>query len=136
MVWNYNPDTYVDTEGDYSVFTKWKTVGYVQHAEKEIEFDSETNYKPTSVTKLRYVITNNVCYVTGGIDCVTPVSQLDVCTNMPNAYIETYAKGMNINGEEDADPVKIYINGSTLQLRRGVAGNSYRFSFSYPLEKK
>ena len=134
-VWNYNPDTYVYTEGDYSVFTKWKAIGYVQHATKVIEFDSETNYKPTSITKLRYVITNNVCYVTGGIDCVTPLSELVVCTNMPKAYIETYVKGMNINGEEDADPVKIYINGSNLQLKRGVAGNSYRFSFSYPLTK-
>ena len=136
VVWNYNPDTYVYTEGDYSVFTKWKTVGYVQHAAKVIGFDSETNYKPTSITKLRYVITNNVCYVTGGVDCVTPLSELVVCTNMPEAYMETYAKGMNINGEEDTDPVKIYISGSTLQLRRGVAGNSYRFSFSYPLTKK
>ena len=135
VVWNYNPNTYVYTEGDYSVFTKWKTVGYVQHAAKEIEFDSETNYKPASVAKLKYVVTNNVCYVTGGVDCVTPLSELTVCTNIPEAYMAIYVKGMNINGKEDEDPAKIFINGSNLQLRRGVAGNSYRFSFSYPLTK-
>ena len=52
---------------------------------------------------------------------------------MPNATLSAYASGLNIKGAEDNDPVKIYIEGTNLNLRGGVAGNDYRFTFSYPI---
>ena len=131
-IWNYNPATYVYTEGDYTVFTKWKSIGYVEHAAKVIAFDDNTNYEPNTHSKLKYTISNGMCHVTGGVNCISPVSEATVYTNMPKAYMEVYARGLNINGADDNDSAKIYINGTNLQIRRGVAGNNYMFTFSYP----
>ena len=72
--------------------------------------------------------------MTGGIDCVSPIiSGVIVCTNMPKSYMAVYARGLDINGADDDDTAKIYINGTDLHIKRGVAGNSYRFTFSYPV---
>ena len=74
-----------------------------------------------------------MCHVTGGVNCISPVTEETVYTNMPKAHMEVYVKGLNINGADDNDSAKIYINGTNLQIRRGVAGNNYRFTFSYPV---
>lgn len=133
-VWDYDPDTYVYTEGDYSVFSKWKSVGYVEYAPKIVVFNDNTKYEQNAESNLRYTILNGVCHVTGGINCISPASNLTVvCDNIPKTYMGVYAIGLNIKGVEDNDPVKIYIEGTNLNLRGGVAGNNYRFTFSYPV---
>lgn len=100
-----------------------------------IIFDDETNYKPNSATPIRYCIYNGICYVTGGIECISvPTSKnINVTTSIPKAITDQYFRGFNINGNDDSSCMKIYINNSTLNLRYGVNGNSYRFSFSYPI---
>lgn len=100
-----------------------------------IIFDDETNYKPNSTTPIRYCIYNGICYVTGGIECISvPTSKnINVTTSIPKAITDQYFRGFNINGNDDSSCMKIYIHNSTLNLRYGVNGNSYRFSFSYPV---
>lgn len=132
-IWNYTSD-YVYTEGNYDVFAKWTSIGYIEHAPKVIVFNDNTKYEQNDESKLRYTISNGICHVTGGINCISPASNLTVvCDNMPKASLSAYASGLNIKGAEDNDPVKIYIEGTNLNLRGGVAGNNYRFTFSYPV---
>lgn len=132
-IWDYKSD-YVYTEGNYDVFTKWKSIGYIEHAPKVIVFNDTTKYEQNAESNLRYTISNGICHVTGGINCISPASGLTVvCDNMPKASLSVYAIGLNIKGAEDNDPVKIYIESTNLNLRGGIAGNDYRFTFSYPI---
>lgn len=116
----------------------WKRVCTTSVADVDVTniiFDDETNYKPNSTTPIRYCIYNGICYVTGGIECISvPTSKnTNVTTSIPKAITDQYFRGFNINGNDDSSCMKIYIHNSTLNLRYGVNGNSYRFSFSYPV---
>ena len=101
-----------------------------------ITFSDTTNYKQHYGSELKYYTLNGVCYVSGGIDCVTPSSALKYLAKLSKPKLGySYAKGIVVNSSaSDTSHLTIYIDGSgNLGLQNGLAGGSYRFSFSYPI---
>ena len=101
-----------------------------------ITFSDTTNYKQQSNIGLKYYNLNGVCYISGGVDCVKPSSSLvKLATISKPRFSYVYAKGIVVNGSAaDNTHLTICIDGSgNLQLQNGLAGESYRFTFSYPI---
>lgn len=101
-----------------------------------ITFSATTNYKQRSGIELKYYTLNGVCYVSGGVDCVKPSSALAKLATISKPKIGyVYAKGIVVNNTaSDNTLLTIYIDGNgSLQFQNGLAGGSYRFTFSYPI---
>ena len=117
----------------YTRIPKVKDIGTTN-----IAFLNTTNYVPTSATPLRYCISNGICYVTGGVDCITPAPlPSPVVATLPAPKIDTlYFKGFVLESADDETPCRIYIgSGGTMQIKCGTENGSYRFSFSYPVSE-
>ena len=100
-----------------------------------ITFTSTTNYKPSTSIPLRYTTINGICYVSGGIYCVSPSSSETLVYTFPKPKAgNQYCKTMGIASTSDTNMVTMIIglNGE-LNLTKGVAGGEYRCTFSYPV---
>ena len=103
-----------------------------------ITFTSTTNYKQSINLSLNYTVINGICYVSGGITCVTPTSSNTQTFTLPKPKIlYPYYKTIGVDSNvDDTNTVIILIkkNGE-LNLRKGVAGGEYRCTFSYPVSE-
>ena len=101
-----------------------------------ITFTSTTNYKQSINLSLIYTVINGICYVSGGITCVSPTSGDSKVYTLPKPkllypYYKTIGIGSNVDDTNTAI-ILIGKNGE-LNLRKGVAGKEYRCTFSYPV---
>ena len=103
-----------------------------------ITFTSTKNYKQSTSVSLGYTIINGICYVSGGINCVSPTSSNTQIFTLPKPkaeyqYCKTIGVGSNI---DDTNTVIITIGKSgELNLTKGVAKGEYRCTFSYPISQ-
>ena len=135
------PETFIGyCIGKNCTFIQWKKMilSSIDEANKvtTITFSDTTNYEQHSGIELKYYTLNGVCYVSGGVDCVTPSSALKYLAKLSKPKLGySYAKGIMVNDSaSDTSLLNIYIDGSgNLGLQHGLAGGSYRFTFSYPV---
>ena len=107
---------------------------------KVITFKSTTNYKQSTHAELRYIIINGICYVSGGVYCVSPSSTtLQVATLPRPKGGYQYYKTINITDDmksltNETNTVLMLLDTSGwFGLSQGVADKEYRFTFSYPI---
>ena len=122
--------------------SKWIRIGrfcttnVANVAPTTITFTSTKNYTPSSNIPLKYTIMNGICYVSGGIYCVSPSSSETLVYTLPKPKAEwQYCKTIGvIKNLDDTNTVLMIIwkNGE-LNLTKGVAGGEYRCTFSYPV---
>ena len=118
---------------------KWQricTTSVADVATTNMTFSNDTNYKISTNAPLQYCVSNGMCTVSGGIDCVTPVLGGVYLDDLPKPKLTNfYNYGFNVNGEQDSDTLVFFVNSTTgkINIRRGVAGHSYRVGFSYPV---
>ena len=125
-----------------TTWTAWRRVcttsSVADVAPTTITFTSTTNYKPSTNIPLRYTTINGICYVSGGIYCVSPSSSDTLVYTFPKPKAEwQYCKTIGvIKNIDDTNTVLITIgkNGE-LNLTKGVAGGEYRCTFSYPISQ-
>ena len=135
------PETFIGyCVGKNCTSIQWKKMilSSIEGANKvtTITFSATTNYKQRSGFELKYYTLNGVCYVSGGVDCVKPSSALTKLATISKPKIGyVYAKGIVVNNTaSDNTLLTLYINDDgSLQFQNGLAGGSYRFSFSYPI---
>lgn len=105
-----------------------------------IEFTSTTNYKHSSAMSLKYIIIKGICYVSGGINCISPSStRLQIATLPKPITGYQYYKTINIADDmkdltNETNTILILLDpNGWLGLSQGVAGKEYRVTFSYPV---
>ena len=97
-------------------------------------FTDTTNYKPSPIVGFKYAVSNGICYVTGGINCVSPTSSnVEVCT-LPKPKLGSLCYKTFSFSNNDTNTAFIVIGaGGKLNLSKGVANVEYRCSFTYPV---
>ena len=119
----------------------WGTISSTSVADVEpttITFTSTTNYKPSDNIPMKYSVTNGICYVSGGIYCVSPNNAYPTVCTLPkpkNGW--QYCKTFRIDDSRDeSSTVMMLINeNGELELSMGTATGEYRFTFSYPVKE-
>ena len=104
----------------------------------DIKFTSTTNYKPSTQIALKYTVSNGICYVSGGIQCVSlNNAYITVCTLPKPKNGWQYCKTFRIDDSRDeSSTVMMLINeNGELELSMGTATGEYRFTFSYPVKE-
>ena len=104
----------------------------------DIKFTSTTNYKPSTQVAFKYTVSNGICYVSGGIQCVSSNnSYITVCTLPKPKNGWQYCKTFRIDGSRDeSSTVMMLINeNGELELSMGTATGEYRCTFSYPVKE-
>ena len=112
------------------------TTGVADVPVTDIKFTSTTNYKPSTQIALKYTVSNGICYVSGGIQCVSPNnSYITVCTLPKPKNGWQYCKTFRIdNSRDESSTVMMLINeNGELELSMGTATGEYRCTFSYPV---
>ena len=148
--YNFEPYTWenyirkIETSGTVGVFkydTGWRRLCTTSAADvgvKNITFTNITNYKPSDNIPMKYSITNGICYVSGGIYCVSPSNSYPTVCTLPkpkNGW--KYCKTFRIDDSRDESSTVIMLineNGE-LELSMGTATGEYRFTFSYPVKE-
>ena len=105
----------------------------------DIKFTSTTNYKPSTNVPLRYTIMNRICYVSGGVYCVSPSSSDTRVYTLPKPKAGyQYCKTMGVASvSNDINTVSMIIGTSgELLLANGVAKGEYRCTFSYTVAEQ
>ena len=119
------------------LLTKLCTTSVADVPVTNIKFTSTTNYEPSTTVPLRYTIMNGICYVSGGINCVSPTSNETLVCTLPKPKTENqYCNTMGIAGTSDTNTITMIIwSEGDLNLMKGVAGGEYRCTFSYPVSE-
>ena len=129
-----------DSNGSYvctyrtisSTWTAWEkvcTTTVVDVGKTLITISDETNYKNSPGSESFYVVRNGICYVTLVIDCVSPLSNIEIAT-LPKAYgVFRFSMG---KGNTAMDGY--VLQDGSLKLSGGTADTKYYAgSFSYPV---
>ena len=126
----------IKRNGTWSAWQRVCTTSVADVAPTTITFTDTTNYKPSAVVGFKYTVINGICYVSGGITCVSPTSSETLVYTFPKPKAEwQYCKTIGvIKNIDDTNTVTMIIgkNGE-LNLTKGVAGGEYRCTFSYPV---
>ena len=97
-------------------------------------FTSTTNYKPSDIVGFKYTVRNGICYVTGGIKCVSPTSDNVEVSTLPKPKLGSLCYKTFSFSNNDTNTAFIIIGaGGKLNLSKGVANVEYRCSFTYPV---
>ena len=102
-----------------------------------IPFTDTTKYKTSSSVALNYTVINGICYVSGGIACVSPTTSNTQIFTLPKPkmsyqYCRTFGVSSVIT--DAGTPIIITVgNSGELNLSYGKAGGEYRCTFSYPI---
>ena len=128
--------TIIKRNGKWSDWQRVCTTNVDDVAPTTITFTSTTNYEPSAVVGLKYTVSNGICYISGGIYCVSPSSSETLVYTFPkpkagNQYCKTIGVIKNIDDTNTVTMI-IGLNGE-LNLTKGVAGGEYRCTFSYPV---
>lgn len=131
--------TSVESQGVEAYAIKWRMLCSTNVADvsvTNIKFTSTTNYKPSSSMPFKYTVSNGICYVTGGIQCVSPKDSDTQVSTLPKPKTGyQYCKTMGIasNATDTNTPLLLVGTDGELFLSKGVAKGEYRCTFSYPV---
>ena len=101
-----------------------------------ITFTSTTNYKQSTQVALKYIVSNGICYVSGGINCVSPSSSDTRVSTLPKpkaGYQYCKTIGVGSNATDTNTPLLFVGTKGELFLSKGLANGDYRCTFSYPV---
>lgn len=120
--------------------TGWQKVCYTKIPDvpvTKITITDKTNYNNLYSAQLSYCVVSGICYISGGVECLTPPQgNVQIATlpkpSMGYQYFRTICT--NTSKIEDIDHVRymIGLNGE-FRLIKGLAGGEYRGTFSYPV---
>ena len=126
--------------GDIEAYTiKWRMLCSTNVADvgiTNIKFTSTTNYKSSSKIPLKYTVSNGICYVSGGINCVIPSSSDAQVSTLPKpkaGYQYCKTMGVGSNATDTNTPLLFVGTKGELFLSKGLANGDYRCTFSYPV---
>ena len=131
--------TSVESQGVEAYTIKWKMLCSTNVADvgiTNIKFTSTTNYKSSSKIPLKYTVSNGICYVSGGINCVSPSSSDAQVSTLPKpkaGYQYCKTMGVGSNATDTNTPLLLVGTDGELFLSKGVAKGEYRCTFSYPV---
>ena len=123
--------------------TGWQKVCYTKIPDvpvTKITITDKTNYNNLYSAQLSYCVVSGICYISGGVECLTPpTGNVQIATlpkpSMGYQYFRTICT--NTSKIEDIDHVRymIGLNGE-FRLIKGLAGGEYRGTFSYPVAEQ
>ena len=135
MRYSLNPNSLTPTN-----WSTWQKVCTTTVADVEptiTTFTSTTNYKPSPIVGFKYTVSNGICYVTGGINCVSPTSSNVVVYTLPKPKLGSLCYKTFSFSNNDTNTAFIVIGaGGKLNLSKGVANVEYRCSFTYPVAEE
>ena len=124
----------------YGTWGTWQrvcTTSVADVAPTTTTFTDTKNYKPSPIVGFKYTVSNGICYVTGGINCVSPSSNNVEVYTLPKPKLGSLCYKTFSFSSNDTNTTFIVIGaGGKLNLSKGVANVEYRCSFTYPVAEQ
>ena len=120
--------------GKWGTWQRVCTTSVADVEQTTVTFTDTTNYKPSDIVGFKYTVSNGICYVTGGIKCVSPTSSNVIVYTLPKPKLGSLCYKTFSFSSNDTNTTFIVIGaGGKLNLSKGVANTEYRCSFTYPV---